>query len=147
MLALVSAKQVGELHALSYYVSHSRGWGEVSFTFIPGFVVKKQDPSSSAPWFEGFSVLALPNLNTNRNGRLLSLVCAVRCCLDRTTPHHLRCERLFVTAGHGKKEIAKNAVSFWIRKTISRTYQLSGRTLGGPSKSKGAPRYRSISSF
>ena len=66
LLALASAKRVGEFHALSYCVSHSRGWGEVSFTFIPGFVVKTQDPSSSAPRFEGFSVLALPNSSTNR---------------------------------------------------------------------------------
>ena len=31
LLALASAKRIGELHALSYRVSHSRGWGEVSW--------------------------------------------------------------------------------------------------------------------
>ena len=36
-------------------------WGEVSFSFVPGFVAKTQDPSSLAPQFEGFSVPALPN--------------------------------------------------------------------------------------
>ena len=46
LLALASAKRIGELHALSYRVSHSRGWGEVSFFFVPGFVAKTQDPSS-----------------------------------------------------------------------------------------------------
>ena len=49
LLALASAKRVGELHALSHCVSHSRGWGEVSFTFVAGFVAKMQDPSSSVP--------------------------------------------------------------------------------------------------
>ena len=44
LLSLASAKRVDELHALSYRVSHSRGWGEVSFTFIPGFVAKTQIP-------------------------------------------------------------------------------------------------------
>ena len=68
LLALASAKRIGELHALSYRVSHSRNWGEVSFSFVPGFVAKTQDPSSLAPWFEGFTVPALPNARNNRNG-------------------------------------------------------------------------------
>ena len=44
LLALASAKRIGELHALSYHVSHTRGWAEVSFSFVPGFVAKTQDP-------------------------------------------------------------------------------------------------------
>ena len=70
LLALASAKRIGELHALSHRVSHSRDWGEVSFTFVAGFVAKTQDPSSSAPQFEGFTVPALPNARGNRNGSL-----------------------------------------------------------------------------
>ena len=132
LLALASAKRVGELHALSHRISHSRGWGEVSFTFVACFVAKTQDPSSSSPRFEGFTVPSLPNESTNRNGRLLCPVRAVRCYLDRTAVHRPRCERLFVTAGRSKKEIAKNTVSFWLRKTISRVYQLSGRSVPDP---------------
>ena len=126
LLALVSAKRIGELHALSHCISHSRDWGEVSFTFVAGFVAKTQDPSSSAPRFEGFTELALPNASTSRNRGLLCPVRAVSCYLDRTATHCPRCERLFVTAGHSMKEIAKNMVSFWLRKTISRTCLLSG---------------------
>ena len=44
LLALASAKRIGELHALSYRVSHTRNWGEVSFSFAPGFVTKTEDP-------------------------------------------------------------------------------------------------------
>ena len=106
-------------------VSHARNWGEVSFSFVPGFVAKTQDPSSLAPRFEGFTVLALPNARNNCNGRLLCPVRAVRRCLDRTAAHHPRCERLFVTAGRSK-EISKTTVSFWLRKTISLAYELSG---------------------
>ena len=126
LLALASAKYIGELHALLYRVSHSRGWGEVSFSFVPGFMAKTQDPSSLAPRFEGFIVPALPNARNNRHGRLLCPVRAVRRYLDRTVAHRPRCERLFVTAGRSKKEISKTTVSFWLRKTISRAYQLSG---------------------
>ena len=126
LLALASAKRIGELHALSYRVSHSRGWAEVSFSFVPGFVAKTEDPSLLAPRFEGFTVPALPNARNNCNGRLLCLVRAVRCYLDRTATHRPRCERLFVTAGRSKKEISKTTASFWLWKTISRAYQLSG---------------------
>ena len=106
LLALASAKRIGELHALSYRVSHTRDWGEVSFAFVTGFVAKTQDPSSLAPRFEGFTVPALTNARKNRNGRLLCPVRAVKVYLDRTAPHRPRCERLFVTAGRSKKEIS-----------------------------------------
>ena len=84
LLALASAKRIGELHALSYRVSHTRGWGEVSFAFVTGFVAKTQDPSSLAPRFEGFTVPALPNARKNRNGRLL---CPVRAVKVLPRPH------------------------------------------------------------
>ena len=119
LLALASSKRIGELHALLHRISQSRDWVEVSFTFVAGFVTKTQDPSSSAPWFEGFPIPALPNSSTNCNGRLLCPVRVVRCYLDRTTAHRQRCERLFVTAGRSTKEISKNTVSFWLQKTIS----------------------------
>ena len=129
LLALASAKRIGELHALSHHVSHSRDWGEVSFTFVAGFVAKTQDASSYAPRLEGFTVPALPNARGNRNGRLS---CPVQAVLDCTAAHRPRCKLLFVTTGHGMNEIAKNTVSFWLRKTISRAYQLSGRSVLDP---------------
>ena len=51
-------RRIGELHALSYRVSHTRDWGEISFAFVTSFVAKTQDPSSLAPRFEGFTVPA-----------------------------------------------------------------------------------------
>ena len=110
LLVLASAKRIGELHALSYRVSHTRDWGEVS-SYVTGFVAKTQDLSSLAPRFEGFSVPALPNARNNRNGRLLCPVRAVRRSLDRTAAHRPRCDRLFVTAGRSKKEISKTSGS------------------------------------
>ena len=61
--------------------------------------------------------------------------CCVLCGqsrFTRTASHRPRCERLFVTAGRSKKEIAKTTVSFWLRKTISRAYELSGTALPVP---------------
>ena len=102
-------------------------------SLIPGAGVKYPFLSSQALWqrlripprFEGFSEPALPNARNNRNGRLCP-VRAVRRYLDCTAAHLPRCERLSVTAGRSKKEISKTTVSFWLRKTISRAYQLSG---------------------
>ena len=76
LIALASAKRIGELHALSYRVSHSRAWGEVSFVFVPGFVAKTQDPSSQDPRFDSFTIPALPKARDNPNGRLLCPVLA-----------------------------------------------------------------------
>ena len=118
--------------SLSYRVSHSRGWCEVSIPFVLGFVAKTQDPISSAPRFEGFTVPAVPNVSTIAMGD-----CWVQCgrsglSLDLSTPHRPRCEQLFFPAGRSMKEIALNTVSFWLWTTISRSYQLSGRPLLGP---------------
>ena len=143
-IALASAKRIRELHALSFRTSHTRGWGEVFFSFVPGFVAKTQDPSSLAPRFEGFSVLALPNARNNRNGRLLCPVRVVWRYLDRTAAHRPRCERVFLTTGRSK-ELSKTTVSFWLWKTISRLPAL-GYGTSCPSSS-GNSWYRSISSF
>ena len=118
LMALASAKQVGELHALSYRVCHSVGWKEVSFRFVPSFVAKTQDHSSLDPRFESFTVPALLKSSNSSNGRLLCSVRAVKCYLARTAQHRPQCERLFVISGRIKKEISKNTVSSWLRKAI-----------------------------
>ena len=60
ILAPASAGHIGVFHAVSYRGSHSGGWSDVSFSFVPGFVAKTQDPSSLAPRFVGFAVPAHP---------------------------------------------------------------------------------------
>ena len=123
LLALASAKRVGELHGLSYRVSHSRGWKEMSLCFVPSFVAKTQDPSSADPRFEGFSVPALPRSGHGQEARLLCPVRALRRYLDMTAACRPTCERLFVSPGESKHEISKNSVSYWIRRVISRAYE------------------------
>ena len=132
LIALASAKRVGELHALSYRVSHSTDWKVVSFSFVPDFVAKTQDQSSFDPRFESFVVPALPKVSSSPNGRLLCPVRAVKRYLDRTAQHRPRCERLFIATGRNK-EVSKNTVSFWLCKVISLAYQLSGKPLPSPS--------------
>ena len=60
ILAPASAGRIGVFHAVSYRGSHSKGWSEWSFSFVPGFVAKTQDPSFLTPRFAGFTVPAQP---------------------------------------------------------------------------------------
>ena len=142
LIALASAKRVGELHTLSYRVSYATDWKLSSFSFVPGFVAKTQDQSSFDPRFKNFTVPALPKSSSSPNGRLLCPVRAVKRYLDRTAQHRPQCERLFIASGRTKKEISKNTVSFWLRKVISLAYQLSGKPL--PSRSPLARETRGI---
>ena len=105
----------------------------MSFSFVPGFVAKTQDQSSLEPRLENFTVPTLPQPSSSPNGRLLCPVRTVKCHLNRTSQHRPRCERLFLTSGHTRKEISMNTVSFWLLKVISLVYQLSGRPLLSPS--------------
>ena len=96
-------------------------------------MAKTQDQSSLDPRFENFTVPALPKSSSSPNGKLLCPVGAVKCYLNCTSQHRPRCERLFVNSGRTRKEISKNAISFWLRKVISLAYQLSGKPLPSPS--------------
>ena len=86
-------------------------------------MAKTQDPSSQDPRFDSFTIPALPKASDNPNGRLLCPVRAVKLYLRRTAPHRPACEWLFLTTGPNPKEIAKNTISFWLRKTIARAYE------------------------
>ena len=57
---------------MSFRGSHCRGWGEVSFSFVPGFVAKAQGPSSLAPRFAGYTVPAQPNARQSQWETLIS---------------------------------------------------------------------------
>ena len=59
LLALASAKRVSELHDLSSRVRHSQGWKSYTFSFLPDFVAKTQNPSVPDSCFEEFSVPSL----------------------------------------------------------------------------------------
>ena len=99
-----------DLCALSCGFSHTRFWGEVSFSFVPVSVAKTQGSSSLAP---------RPYQRENiHDGRLLYPVRAPMFSLVCSAPHRLRCERLFVSAGCSAKKILKTSVSFWLRMSI-----------------------------
>ena len=125
LLALASSKRIGELQGLSFRVSHTRGWKQMTCSFLPEFVAKTQDPSVPDPKYESFSVPALGE--TVREGRLLCPVRAMRIYLERTALHRPALRRLFLSTSSRKKEVSKNTISLWLRKVIVRAYELAGR--------------------
>ena len=124
LLALASSKRVGELHAISYKVSHSKGWNEITFTFIPEFVAKNQDPSKTDPRFWSFSVPSLEDFVGGEEDELtLCPVRAVRTYLKRTKHRRPECKRLFVSTKESQNQITKNSISYWVKEVIRRAYE------------------------
>ena len=60
LLALASAKRVGEIHAFSSEIKHTEKWTAVTISTLPHFVAKNQDPSKDDPRFGPFAIPALP---------------------------------------------------------------------------------------
>ena len=92
---------------MSYRGSHSRGWSEVSFSFVPGFVAKTHDISSLAPQFAGFTVPAQPNARQSQWETVTS------CAGGQVLPGPLCCassamRRFLFAAGCSMKELSNN---------------------------------------
>ena len=120
LLALASAKRVSELHGLSFRVRHSRGWKSCTFSFLPDFVAKTQNPSVPDSHFEEFSVPVLDDfVGDDRDGLLLCPSRALRKYLSRTEQYRPGIEYLFISMGGRKKRVSCNTISFWLRSVIS----------------------------
>ena len=134
LLALASAKRVGELHALTDKVGHSRGWKSLSFSFMPDFVAKTQNPSVPDHRFDGFTIPSLRDFTgDDPREMVLCPVRALRLYLKRTKPlRSTEQGRLFLSTGRVKKEVSKNTISFWLRETIRGAYQSSGQEGSAP---------------
>lgn len=65
LLALASAKRVGELRRLSFKIKHSRGWGSVMLHFVLEFIAKTQNPSVPDARFESFTIPSLKDFVAN----------------------------------------------------------------------------------
>ena len=127
LLALASAKRVGELHGISFQVRHSRGWNSMTFSFVPDFVAKNQDPSVFDPRFESFTIPSLRDFSGgDQDEMLLCPVRSVREYLRRTRDSRPEFPRLFLSTGLRRKMVSRNTISFWLREVIRRAYVSSG---------------------
>ena len=115
LLALATAKRVGELQALSRLVSFVGG--DACLSYVPEFVAKSESLSRSIP--RSFLVKSLSDFAAGlEDDLLLCLVRALRIYLDRTLSLAPIRRRLFVSPSCPARAMSKNAVSFFLREVI-----------------------------
>ena len=115
LLALATAKRVGELQALSSvvtFVGH-----DACLSYVPQFVAKSESLTRSIP--RSFLVKSLSDFTAGLDEDLLLCpVRALRIYLDRTRPLAPVRHRLWVSPRRPSRAMSKNAVSFFLREVI-----------------------------
>ena len=116
LVALATAKRVGELQALSSVVTFVHG--DAFLSYIPLFMAKSELLTRSIP--RSFLVKSLSDFAADLDDDLL--LCPVRVLriyLDRTASFAPLRHRLFVSPRRLSRSLSKNAVSFFLRVVIS----------------------------
>ena len=114
-MALVTAKRVGELQALSSIVTFVGV--DACLSYIPQFVAKSESLTRSIP--RSFLVKSLSDIAAGLDdGLLLCPVRALRFYLDRTNSLSPLRHCLFVSPRRPSRAMSKNAVSFFLREVI-----------------------------
>ena len=114
LLALATAKRVGELQALSFVVTFVGL--DACLSYIPQFVAKSESLTRSIP---RSLVKSLSDFAAGLDDDLLlCLVRTLRIYLDRTRSLSPLRHRLFVSPRRPSRAMSKNAVSFFLRDVI-----------------------------
>ena len=144
MLALVTARRVGELHAVSSVVSFSGG--DLFLSFLPEFQAKSE--SEARPLPRSFRVRSLSDFVGDLPDELLLCpVWALRMYLDRTVSLPFRPRTLFVSPRAPSRSLSKNALSFFLQSVIVDSYSSAGLSLpvvSSSSSSSSSSRPRSL---
>ena len=118
LLALSTAKRVGELQVLSSIVTFVGG--DACLSYIPQFVAKSESLTRSIP--RSFLVKSLADFAAGLDiNLLLCPVRALRLYLLRARSLSPCRHRLFVSPRRHSRAMSKNAVSFFLREVISAT--------------------------
>ena len=116
LLALATAKHVGELQTLSSVVTFVHG--DACLSYVPQFVAKSESLTRSIPC--SFLVKSLSDFAAGLDDDfLLCPVRALRIYLDRLSSLSPLRHRLFVYPRRPTCPLSKNAVSFFLRDVIS----------------------------
>ena len=116
LLALATAKRVGELQALSSLVTFVGA--DACLSYIPQFVAKSESLTRSIP--RSFLVKSLADFAAGLDTDLLLCpVRALRLYLPRARSLSPGRHRLFVSSRRPSRAMSKNAVSFFLREVIS----------------------------
>ena len=140
LLALATAKRVGELQALSHCVV-SQGL-DIYVLYLPEFVAKTKSERNPLP--RSFFVKSLSEfVGDLPKERLLCPVNAVLIYLDTTSSLTPRPQSLFVSPHCPSHALSKNALSFFLRQVISDV----GAIFCWSSQGSQCPRCRNFSVF
>ena len=112
LLALATAKRVGELQALSSIVTFVAG--DACLSYIPQFVAKSELLTRSIP--RSFLVKSLADFAA---GLDVDLLLCLRLYLLRARSLSPCRHRLFLSPWRHSRAMSKNAVSFFLREVIS----------------------------
>ena len=116
LLALATAKRVGELQALSSVVTFVHG--DACLSYVSQFVAKSESLTRSIP--RSFLVKSVSGFAAGLDDDLLLCpVRALRIYLDRTASLAPLRHHLFVSSRCPSRSISKNAISFFLHDVIS----------------------------
>ena len=104
LLLFTSGKQVNELHGLPDRVRHLKGWRSCTFSFLPDFMTKSQNPSAYDPHFEEFTVPSLADFADEDRDKIF--LCPIR-IIKRTEQFKPKCSSFFVSMIRRKKWASK----------------------------------------
>ena len=123
LLALATAKRVGELQALA----HSFVWqgGDAILSYLPEFVAKTETLLNPLP--REFRLKSLSGILGNGDEELLLCpVRALRIFRERTMDLRPRPRTLFVSLRDRSKPLSKNALSYLLKETILHSHRELG---------------------
>ena len=116
LLALATSKRIGEIQSLSYRVA--RQGGDLSLSYLPGFVAKTETERNPIP--RHFILKSLKEfVGDLEDDALLCPVRAIKFYMAATRDLSPRPSHLFVSPRCRHKAITKNAISFFLRECIS----------------------------
>lgn len=119
LLALATARRVGELQALSARIA-CQGT-DVLLSYLPDFIAKTETEANPLP--REFRLRSLAAFVGNEDEeRLLCPVRALRCYLQRTASPS-RPRQLFTAVQNQSRYMSKNALSFYLRTTIREAHE------------------------
>ena len=121
LLAMATAKRVGELQALSFSVSH-RG-DDLVLHYDPFFLAKTESVSNPLP--RSVIVQSLEDFVGDLPERILCPVRAVRYLRRAARSPGFTPARLFVSPSDPKRSMSKNAMSFFLRQLITESGAVS----------------------
>ena len=133
LVALGTAKRVGELQALSRLVSFSSL--SAGLAYVPEFVAKTETAVRPLP--RTFEVKSLGDFAAGLpEDLLLCLVCALSAYVARTSQFVNRPQRLFLSSRSPSRAMSKNGISYLLREVIVQS--------GASSQGMPAPKTHSI---